>query len=181
MENGFIESLQWQSVSCNLSARNENCFLDLADARERRSRPGGATTTKCGRTRRSVIPHPRSSPKRSAASSGCARMAPPDGAASSAGESVIAEVKRWRTRNRRKSHYPWTKDGGQVTFYPTKPVSSPPKSEKRSRNSSKRVFRGRPIIDGTAIPVASIWSHHQAGDDIDALADGRNLTLPNSR
>lgn len=33
------------------------------------------------------------------------------------------------------------------------------------------VSSGRPIIDGTAIPVASIWNHYQAGDDIEALAD----------
>jgi len=28
----------------------------------------------------------------------------------------IGVSERWRTRNRKKSHYPWTKDGGQVTF-----------------------------------------------------------------
>jgi uncharacterized protein (DUF433 family) len=33
------------------------------------------------------------------------------------------------------------------------------------------VSSGRPVIDGTAIPVASIWNHYQAGDDIEALAD----------
>jgi uncharacterized protein (DUF433 family) len=33
------------------------------------------------------------------------------------------------------------------------------------------VSSGRPVIDGTGIPVASIWNRHNAGDSIEYLAD----------
>ena len=70
---------------------NENWFLDLADAREK------IETWRCDYNQ--VRPHsalgyltPAEFAQRSAAPSGCARMAPPDEAASSGGESVIAGV-----------------------------------------------------------------------------------------
>ena len=88
MENGFIESFNGKFRD---GCRNENWFLDLADAREK------IETWRCDYNQ--VRPHsalgyltPAEFAQRSAAPSGCARMAPPDGAASSAGESVIAGV-----------------------------------------------------------------------------------------
>ena len=33
------------------------------------------------------------------------------------------------------------------------------------------VSSGRPAIDGTGIPVSIVWQRHQAGDDVDTLAD----------
>jgi uncharacterized protein (DUF433 family) len=33
------------------------------------------------------------------------------------------------------------------------------------------VSSGRPAIDGTGIPVSIIWQRHQAGDDVDTLAE----------
>ena len=70
---------------------NENWFLDLADAREK------IETWRCDYNQ--VRPHsalgyltPAEFAQRSAAPSGCARMAPPDEAASSGGQSVIAGV-----------------------------------------------------------------------------------------
>lgn len=41
------------------------------------------------------------------------------------------------------------------------------------------VSSGRPIIDGTAIPVASIWNRYKAGDDIESLAD--DYEIPESQ
>ena len=80
MENGFIESFNGKFRD---ECLNENWFLDLADAREK------IETWRCDYNQ--VRPHsalgyltPAEFAQRSAASSGCARMAPPDGAASSA-------------------------------------------------------------------------------------------------
>ena len=88
MENGFIESFNGKFRD---ECLNENWFLDLADAREK------IETWRCDYNQ--VRPHsalgyltPAEFAQRSAAPSGCARMAPPDEAASSAGESVIAGV-----------------------------------------------------------------------------------------
>ena len=84
MENGFIESFNGKFRD---ECLNENWFLDLADAREK------IETWRCDYNQ--VRPHsalgyltPAEFAQRSAASSGCARMAPPDEAASSGGESV---------------------------------------------------------------------------------------------
>jgi uncharacterized protein (DUF433 family) len=33
------------------------------------------------------------------------------------------------------------------------------------------VSSGRPFVDGTGIPVASIWNRHKAGDTVEYLAD----------
>jgi uncharacterized protein (DUF433 family) len=33
------------------------------------------------------------------------------------------------------------------------------------------VSSGRPVIDGTGIPVASVWNRYQAGDDVELLAE----------
>ena len=88
MENGFIESFNGKFRD---ECLNENWFLDLADAREK------IETWRCDYNQ--VRPHsalgyltPAAFAQRSAAPSGCARMAPPDGAASCSGESVIAGV-----------------------------------------------------------------------------------------
>ena len=88
MENGFIESFNGKFRD---ECLNENWFLDLADAREK------IETWRCDYNQ--VRPHsalgyltPEEFAQRSAAPSGCARMAPPDEAASSGGESVIAGV-----------------------------------------------------------------------------------------
>lgn len=88
MENGFIESFNGKFRD---ECLNENWFLDLADAREK------IETWRCDYNQ--VRPHsalgyltPAEFAQRSAVPSGCARMAPPDGAASSGGESVIAGV-----------------------------------------------------------------------------------------
>ena len=88
MENGFIESFNGKFRD---ECLNENWFLDLADAREK------IETWRCDYNQ--VRPHsalgyltPVEFAQRSAAPSGCARMAPPDEAASSGGESVIAGV-----------------------------------------------------------------------------------------
>jgi len=88
MENGFIESFNGKFRD---ECLNENWFLDLADAREK------IETWRCDYNQ--VRPHsaldyltPAEFAQRSAAPSGCARMAPPDEAASSSGESVIAGV-----------------------------------------------------------------------------------------
>src|SRR6266478_4422816 len=88
MENGFIESFNGKFRD---ECLNENWFLDLADAREK------IETWRCDYNQ--VRPHsalgyltPAEFAQRSAAPSGYARMAPPDEAASSGGESVIAGV-----------------------------------------------------------------------------------------
>jgi putative transposase len=88
MENGFIESFNGKFRD---ECLNENWFLDLADAREK------IETWRCDYNQ--VRPHsalgyltPAEFAQKSAASSGCARMAPPDEAASSGGQSVIAGV-----------------------------------------------------------------------------------------
>ena len=88
MENGFIESFNGKFRD---ECLNENWFLDLADAREK------IETWRCDYNQ--VRPHsalgyltPAEFAQRSAAPSGCARMAPPDGAASCSGESAIAGV-----------------------------------------------------------------------------------------
>ena len=88
MENGFIENFNGKFRD---ECLNENWFLDLADAREK------IETWRCDYNQ--VRPHsalgyltPAEFAQRSAAPSGCARMAPPDEAASSGGESVIAGV-----------------------------------------------------------------------------------------
>jgi len=82
MENGFIESFNGKFRD---ECLNENWFLDLADAREK------IETWRCDHNQ--VRPHsalgyltPEEFAQRRTAPSGCARMAPPDGAASSGGE-----------------------------------------------------------------------------------------------
>ena len=90
MENGYIESFNGKFRD---ECLNENWFFDLADAREKIPRPGGATTTKCGRTSGArlshtsgVCPEERGFVRlRSHGSAGRSRT-------SSAGESVIAGV-----------------------------------------------------------------------------------------
>ena len=89
IENGFVESFNGKFRD---ECLNENWFSRLA-MRGRRSSIGGGITTKCGRTRRSAISHPRSLRRGARLRPSYARMAPPaDGAASSGGESVIAGV-----------------------------------------------------------------------------------------
>jgi uncharacterized protein (DUF433 family) len=41
------------------------------------------------------------------------------------------------------------------------------------------VSSGRPIIDGTGIPVASIWNRYKAGDGIEQIAD--DYEIPESQ
>jgi len=36
---------------------------------------------------------------------------------------------------------------------------------------------GEPCIDGTRIPTSILWSNHKAGDSVDSIAKGRNLSL----
>ena len=79
MENGFIESFNGKFRD---ECLNENWFLDLADAREK------IETWRCDYNQ--VRPHsalgyltPAEFAQRSAASTGCARMAPPFEAARS--------------------------------------------------------------------------------------------------
>jgi len=88
MENGFIESFNGKFRD---ECLNENWFLDLADAREK------IETWRCDYN--PVRPHsalgdltPAEFAQRSAASSGCARMAPPFEAAPSGGERVVTGV-----------------------------------------------------------------------------------------
>jgi putative transposase len=88
MENGFIESFNGKFRD---ECLNENWFLDLADARQK------IEEWRCDYNL--VRPHsalayltPAEFAQRSAASSACARMAPPDEAAPSGGKSVVAGV-----------------------------------------------------------------------------------------
>jgi putative transposase len=88
MENGYIESFNGKFRD---ECLNENWFIDLADAREK------IETWRCDYNQ--VRPHsalgyltPAEFAQRTAASSGCARMAPPFEAATSSGESVFAGV-----------------------------------------------------------------------------------------
>jgi uncharacterized protein (DUF433 family) len=39
------------------------------------------------------------------------------------------------------------------------------------------VSSGRPIIDGTGIPVSSIWSRYKAGDSIEFIADDYDIAM----
>lgn len=41
------------------------------------------------------------------------------------------------------------------------------------------VSSGRPVIDGTGIPVAAVWNRYKAGDDIENLAD--DYEIPESQ
>jgi putative transposase len=88
MENGFIESFNGKFRD---ECLNENWFIDLADARQK------IEEWRCDYNQ--VRPHsalayltPAEFAQRSAASNGCARMAPPFEAAPSGGESVVAGV-----------------------------------------------------------------------------------------
>ena len=58
----------------------------------------------------------------------------------------------WDEAWRPKKIYPAGQQGKIIAIMPT--VSS-----------------GRPVIDGTGIPVASIWNRHRAGDSVECLAD----------
>jgi putative transposase len=88
MENGYVESFNGRFRD---ECLNENWFTDLADAREKiagwrqdynQARPHSAL----------AYLTPAEFAQRSAASSGCARMAPPDEAASSGGQGVVKGV-----------------------------------------------------------------------------------------
>jgi uncharacterized protein (DUF433 family) len=47
----------------------------------------------------------------------------------------------------------------------------PSKQENRVVSMIPSVSSGRPIIDGTGIPVASVWNRFRAGDTVDFIAD----------
>lgn len=40
------------------------------------------------------------------------------------------------------------------------------------------VSAGRPTVDGTGVPVMMIWQRHQAGEDIEELADDYDIDVP---
>ncbi len=88
MENGYVESFNGRFRD---ECLNENWFCDLADAREK--------IAHWQQDYNQVRPHsalgyltPAEFAQKSAASSGCARMAPPSEAAPSSAESVLTGV-----------------------------------------------------------------------------------------
>src|SRR5271169_4744686 len=85
--------------------------------RGRRSRSGSRTTTKNVRTAAcSTVPQ-RSSQRRLRASTEMKWGKRPQTPAPCPTPPSPLQRKAWgANRNRRKSHYPWTKDGGQVTL-----------------------------------------------------------------
>ena len=115
MENGYVESFNGRFRD---ECLNENWFSDLADAR-RRSPSGSRTTTKCVRTAACGTVHQWSSPRRLRASTEMKwGKRPQTPAPCPTPPSPLRERHGGANKNRRKSHYPWTKDGGQVTDHP---------------------------------------------------------------
>jgi putative transposase len=95
MENGYVESFNGRFRD---ECLNENWFTDLADAREK--------IEQWKEDYNQVRPHsaldyltPAEFAQRSAASSGCARMAPPSEAAPSGGESLVIRCAEYGGRS----------------------------------------------------------------------------------
>jgi uncharacterized protein (DUF433 family) len=40
------------------------------------------------------------------------------------------------------------------------------------------VSSGRPVIDGTGVPVAVVWDRHKAGEDVETLAEDYEIPIP---
>ena len=113
MQNGYVESINGRFRD---ECLNENWFSSLADAR-RRLRNGSKITTNFDRTAAcSIGPRRRSQHSQQQASKSLVwGKAPQTPAPCPTPHSPLGTELCGANKNRRKSHYPWTKDGGQVT------------------------------------------------------------------